>query len=151
MPQVIVGLFNSYRDGDEALRALQAQGLARDHGHLYQAGRRDAVSTIVGNSSDVDWGIQEYAEYAAHGEHLGVAGTANRCSPEAEYSCAAANTAGPESIDIPTRTLLIIEDISGLRPAVTCEVLYEYGAVAVKDPTGHWRFSPYRKVCRRQE
>lgn len=47
--------------------------------------------------------------------------------------------------------LVVIEDASGLRPAATCEVLYEYGAVAVKDAAGHWRFSPHRKVCRSQE
>jgi hypothetical protein len=42
MPQVIVGLFSSYRDAHEALRALQLLGLARDDGPLYLTGQRDA-------------------------------------------------------------------------------------------------------------
>jgi hypothetical protein len=151
MPQVVVGLFTSYRDGHEALRALQALGLTRDHGHLYLAGKCGAVPTFIGDASDVDWGVQECAEYAAHGEHLGVAGAANRYSPDTGYSGLTADTAGPASIDTPTRTLLVVEDLRGLRPAATCAVLYDYGAVAVKDPAGHWRFSPHRKVCRSQE
>jgi hypothetical protein len=151
MPQVIVGLFTSYRDGHEALRALQALGLARDHGHLYQASKHDAVSTFLGDPSDADRGAQECAEYAAHGEHLGVAGETYRFGSETGYSWRTGDTAGPASIDTPTRTLLVVEDMRGLRPAATCAVLYDYGAVAVKDPAGHWRFSPHRKVCRSQQ
>ncbi|TDN70241.1 hypothetical protein [Paraburkholderia sp. BL10I2N1] len=105
-------------------------------------------STFIEDGSGTDWGGPECAEYAAHGEHLGVAGSANRCrSSEKGYSLSAAEP----SAETPMRTLLVVEDIRELRPAATCEVLYEYGAVAVKDPTGHWRFSPYRGVCRSQE
>ncbi|MBC8739923.1 hypothetical protein F6X40_24780 [Paraburkholderia sp. UCT31] len=91
---------------------------------------------------------QEYAEYAAHGERLGLAGSAIR------YSSADERNSLPDTgpgIETPTRTLLVVGDMRGLRAAAVREVLYDFGAVAVKDPTGHWRFSPYRKVCRSQE
>jgi hypothetical protein len=35
MLQVLVGLFTSNRDSEDALQALQALGLSPEHGHLY--------------------------------------------------------------------------------------------------------------------
>jgi len=149
MPQVIVALFGSYHDGHEALRALQALGLSRDHGHLYQAGKRAAAPCIPVDTPELDWRVHESAEYAAHGERPGAG--ANRYKPETGELGLSADTAGPRSIDATTRTLLIIDDTSGLRAAAACGVLYDYGAVAIKDAAGHWRFSPHRRVCRSQE
>jgi hypothetical protein len=149
MAQVIVALFGSYHDGDEALRALQALGLSMDHGHLYQAGKCAPATPVPVNTPELDWRLHESAEYAAHGERPGAG--ANRYNPETEDLGLTADTAGPASIDARARTLLVIEDTTGLRPAAACEVLYDYGALAVKDAAGHWRFSPHRKVCRSQE
>jgi hypothetical protein len=149
MAQVIVALFGSYHDGDEALRALQALGLSMDHGHLYQAGKCAPATPVPVNTPELDWRLHESAEYAAHGERPGAG--ANRYNPETEDLGLTADTAGPPSIDARARTLLVIEDTTGLRPAAACEVLYDYGALAVKDAAGHWRFSPHRKVCRSQE
>jgi hypothetical protein len=149
MPQVIVALFGSYHDGDEALRALQALGLSLDRGHLYEAGKRAPAPPVPVNTPELDWRLHESAEYAAHGERP-CAG-ANRYNPETEDFGLSADTAAHVGVDTASRTLLIIEDITGLRPATACEVLYDYGALAVKDAAGHWRFSPHRKVCRSQE
>ncbi|QIE22907.1 hypothetical protein SBC2_09200 [Caballeronia sp. SBC2] len=44
MLQVLIGLFTSYRDGDDALQALQALGLNPGNGHLYQESKREPVS-----------------------------------------------------------------------------------------------------------
>jgi hypothetical protein len=147
MQQVIVALFGSYHDAHDALRALQALGLRRDHGHLYQAGNRAAVPAIPVDSPELDWRVHESAEYAAHGERPGAG--ANRYKPETGDLGLSADTAAPVSVDTTSRTLLVIEDTTGLRPATACEVLYDYGALAVKDAAGHWRFSPHRKVCRK--
>jgi hypothetical protein len=149
MPQLIVALFDSYNDGHEALRALQALGLSRDHGHLYQAGKRSAAPSIPVDTPELDWRVHESAEYAAHGERPGAG--ANRYKPETGDLGLSADTAGRPSIDATTRTLLIIGDTSGLRAAAACGMLYDYGAVAIKDAAGHWRFSPHRRVCRSQE
>ena len=42
--QVLIGLFTSYRDGDDKLQALQALGLNPGNGHLYQESKREPVS-----------------------------------------------------------------------------------------------------------
>jgi len=149
MPQVIVALFGSYHDGDEALRALRALGLSLDHGHLYQTGKCAPATPVPVNTPELDWRLHESAEYAAHGERPGAG--ANRYKAETGDSDLSADTAASVSVDTTSRTLLVIEDTTGLRPAAACAVLYDYGALAVKDAAGHWRFSPNRKVCRSQE
>lgn len=154
MPQVIVGLFSSYRDAHEALRALQLSGLGRDDGHLYRPGQRDADTRFVEGEAplEVESRARDSAEYVAHGEHQGVVGTAN-CfrglgigPPEF-----ADKDVDPSSNDASARTLLVVNKTNGLKLTIVVDVLYEHGAVAVKDPNGHWRFSPYRRVCRSQE
>jgi hypothetical protein len=146
MSQVLIGLFKSYRDGDEAFQALRALGLAPCHGHLYQEGKHDPAPSLRPEMLESDSHGEERAEYAAHGEYLSICGGANRFTGGGH----AGPAPGVHGVtgDAPVRTLLTIEDIGGLRPATACEVLYDYGAVAVKDTSGHWRFSPRRNVCR---
>jgi hypothetical protein len=74
MPQVIVGLFSTYRDAHEALRALQLVGLGRDDGQLYRTEQRDAdVRFAEGEAPlEVEPRASDSAEYAAHGEHQGA-------------------------------------------------------------------------------
>ena len=68
MNQVIVGVFGSWRDGHEALRALQLAGLRRDDAHLYRAGRGEVDNNaLLPTAHDED-----SAEYVAHGEHQGA-------------------------------------------------------------------------------
>jgi len=73
MPQVIVGLFSTYRDAHEALRALQLVGLGRDDGQLYRTEQRDAdVRFVEGEAPlEVEPRASDSAEYVAHGEHQG--------------------------------------------------------------------------------
>ena len=154
MPQVIVGLFSSYREAHEALRALQLSGLGRDEGHLYRTGRHDADARFVEGDAplEVEPWAPDSAEYVAHGEHQGVLGTANRFRELGIGSSVFADKdVDPSSNDASARTLLVVNETSALKLTIVCEVLYEHGAVAVKDPNGHWRFSPHRKVCRSQE
>jgi hypothetical protein len=77
MPQVIVGLFLSYRDAHEALGTLQQSGLGRDDGHLYRTEQRDAdVRFAEGEAPlEVEPRTLDSAEYVADGEHQGVVGT----------------------------------------------------------------------------
>jgi hypothetical protein len=154
MPQVIVGLFSSYRDAHEALRGLQLSGLGRDDGHLYRMGQRDADARFVEGEAplEVEPRPPDSAEYVAHGEHQGVMDTANRFRGSVIGSPAFADKdVNPSSDDASARTLLVVNETNGLKLAIVVEILYEHGAVAVKDPNGHWRFSPYRRVCHRQE
>lgn len=154
MPQVIVGLFSSYRDGHEALGALQLLGLGRDDGHLYQPGQRDADSGCVENDifSEIELHATDNAEYVAHGEHQGVVGTANRDYGSGIGSpVPVSKNIAPPSDAALARTLLVVNETPAIKLTIACEVLYEHGAVAVKGPTGHWRFSPYRRICRCQE
>lgn len=146
---VLTGLFASYRDANDAFSALQALGLDGNSGHLYQESGHAWPASSCAETLDETSRAEERAEYAAHGEYLSICGAANRFGA-ATGGAEPATDASRVSADTSMRTLLII-DLGGLRPAQASGVLYDYGAVAVKDPSGHWRFSPYRKVCRNQE
>jgi hypothetical protein len=154
MPQVIVGLFSSYRDAHEALCALQLLGLGRDDGHLYRTEQRDAdVRFAEGEAPlEVEPRTPDSAEYAAHGEHQGAVGTTNRFRGLGIDSPVCADKGvDPASNDASARALLVVNATTAPKLTTVWEVLYEHGAMAVKDPNGHWRFSPYRRVCRSQE
>jgi len=154
MPQVVVGLFSSYRDAHEALRALQLLGLCRDDGHLYGTGQRDADARFVEGDArlEVELRAADSAEYVAHGEHQGTVGTANRFRGLGIGSPVFVDKdVDPSSNEATARTLLVVNESIALKLTIVVEVLYEHGAVAVKDPNCHWRFSPHRKVCRSQE
>ena len=154
MPQVIVGLFSSYRDAHDALRALQLAGLGRDDGHLYRTEQRDTdVRFAEGEAPlEVEPRASDSAEYAAHGEHQGVVGTTNRFRGSGiDPPVCAEKGVDPASNDASARALLVVNETTALKPSTVCEVLYEHGAMAVKDANGHWRFSPYRSACRSQE
>jgi hypothetical protein len=153
MPQVIVGLFSSYRDAHEALRALQLLGLGRDNGHLYRTGQRDVEVRFAEGEAprEVEPPTPDSAEYAAHGEHQGVVGTTNRFRSSGIDSPVADKGVEPASNEASARALLVVNAPTALKLTTVCEVLYEHGARAVKDANGHWRFSPYRRVCPSQE
>ena len=143
MNQVIVGVFASYRDGHDALRALQLAGLRRDDAHLYRAGRGDTdIDALLPPAHDED-----DAEYVAHGEHQGVIGARNRFVP---HDPPVAQRAAPRATDdaTPQRTLLVIRMTDDIKPGAIGEMLHEHGAIAVKDASGHWRFSPFRNPVR---
>jgi hypothetical protein len=146
MNQVIVGVFASYRDGHEALRALQLAGLRRDDAHLYRAGKIDARN--AGMLPPVPSHNEDEAEYAAHGEHQGVVGARHRfwgaeLAPRIEERDAAHPKASGDE-----RTLLVIRMTDDIKPGAIGDMLHEHGAVAVKDATGRWRFSPFRNAGR---
>jgi hypothetical protein len=160
MPQVTVGLFSSYRDAHEALRALQLLGLCRDDGHLYRTGQHNADARFVEGEAplEVEPRALDSAEYVAHGEHQGTVGTANRFrSLGTDSPVFVDKNVDPPVKDAPSvndasaRTLLVVNETTALKLTTVVEVLYEHGAVAVKDPNCHWRFSPYRRICRSQE
>ncbi|KND60797.1 hypothetical protein BVER_01009 [Candidatus Burkholderia verschuerenii] len=135
MGEVIVGMFASYRDGHDALRALQAAGLKRDDAQLYRT-----AATAIGCDALVPPAHDEDdAEYIAHGEHQGVMGTRNRFIAGDMPSVRAASR---------ERTLLIIKFSDELKPRAIGDVLHDHGAVAIRDATGHWRLSPFRNSAR---
>jgi hypothetical protein len=138
MNQVLVGVFASYRDGHDAMRALQLAGLKRDDAHLYRARRDDpCIDALTPPAHEED-----DAEYAGHGEHQGVSGACNRFMAAAPIPREAFDDAARD------RTLLVIRITDDIRPLAISEVLHEHGAVAVKDAAGHWRFSPFRNLAR---
>ncbi|SAK47867.1 hypothetical protein [Caballeronia ptereochthonis] len=143
MNQVIVGVFGSYRDGHEALRALQLAGLRRDDAHLYMAGRDETdIDALLPPAHDED-----DAEYVAHGEHQGVIAR-NRFVPDEPMREPAPRSHATNDDATPQRTLLVIRLTDEIKAAAVGEVLHEHGAIAVKDPSGHWRFSPYKNAAR---
>jgi hypothetical protein len=147
MLQVLVGFFTSYWDGENALQALQALGLTPANGHLYEESEHDPASRLHPEIPEPDLHSHERAEYDAHGEYLDDTSAANQYG--AETGCAAPGTdeGSPSCGSATARTLLVIDYICGARLATACEVLFDRGAVAVKDPSGHWRFSPRRSDC----
>ncbi|WP_277183760.1 hypothetical protein [Caballeronia sp. BR00000012568055] len=143
MNQVITGVFASWRDGHDALRALQLAGLKRDHAHLYRAGRDDIDMDAFPPPAHEE----DDAEYIAHGEHQGVTGSKNRYVADVASPCYANK---PKAADDATRerTLLVIRITDEIKPAAIADMLHEHGAVAIKDATGHWRSSPFRNAAR---
>ena len=138
MNQVIVGVFGCYRDGHDALRALQLAGLRRDDAHLYRAGRGEIdIDALLPPTHDED-----DAEYVAHGEHQGVIGSRNRYVPQEPLQQPQTPSISDDAT--PQRTLLVIRISDDIKPGAIGEVLHEHGAIAVKDAGGHWRFSPFR-------
>ncbi|SAL29593.1 hypothetical protein AWB68_01475 [Caballeronia choica] len=148
MNQVIVGVFASYRDGHEALRALQLAGLKRDDAHLYRAGQTDAMPFDDEGSHAMEGHREDEAEYAAHGEHQGVVGARNRFSPGSMKRPEPLASDDAQTAECRERTLLVIKLSDDIKPGPVGEVLHEHGAIAVKDGAGHWRFSPYRNNVR---
>jgi hypothetical protein len=145
MNQVIVGVFGSCRDGHEALRALQLAGLRRDDAHLYQALRGEVdIDTPWHSAHDED-----EAEYIAHGEHQGVIAR-NHFVPDEPLRRPAPSPSTPTEADaaLLQRTLLVIRVTDAIKAGVIGEMMHEHGAIAVKDASGHWRFSPYRNAAR---
>jgi hypothetical protein len=52
MLQVLTGPFTSYRDGDEALQALHALGLAHGNGHPYEERKHEPSPALSSEASD---------------------------------------------------------------------------------------------------
>ncbi len=48
----------------------------------------------------------------------------------------------------PERTLLVLKITEDIKAGAVSDVLHEHAAVAVKDASGQWRFSPYRNAAR---
>lgn len=149
MNQVIVGVFASYRDGHEALRALQLAGLKRDDAQLYRAGQTGAPQIDDECLPTAGVHREDEAEYAAHGEHQGVIGARNRFSAQsAKLPESSPVRDDAHSAEYRERTLLVIRLSDDIKPGAVGEMLHEYGAIAVKDGAGHWRFSPFRGAHR---
>jgi hypothetical protein len=145
MNQVIVGVFATWRDGHDALRALQLAGLSRDDAHLYRVGQHEPDLSVCPPCT-LD---EDDAEYVAHGEHQGVIGARHRFISDD----AARQTASPCEAKAPDdstreRTLLVIKITDAIKPGAVGDVLHEHGAIAVKDAAGHWRFSPFRNAAK---
>jgi hypothetical protein len=126
-------------------------GITPANGHLYEESEHDAASRLHPETPDPDLHSQERAEYGARGGYLDTPGAAKRYG--AETGCATRGTGGasPMCGSATARTLLVIDHICGPRLATACEVLFDRGAVAVKDPSGHWRVSPRQNFCGRLE
>jgi hypothetical protein len=59
MPQVLIGLFTSYRGGDDALEGFQALGLNPESGHLYQENKRDLGVRLDSEAAAPDLHLEE--------------------------------------------------------------------------------------------
>jgi hypothetical protein len=146
---VLVGLFAYYRDGAEALGALEALGLGPGNGHLYQKSRHGSrVAPCSGPLVDTSR-AEERAEYAAHGDYLNVCGASNHFGADPDFYVHMPGVC-TASTDASMRTLLIVT-MGGLDCTTGAKVLYDYGAMAIRDASGRWRLSPYRNVCHSQE
>lgn len=140
---VIVGLFSSYREADEALRDLQARGLRCDDGQLYaRAGDRRTRPRPVGPLPEMR--ARDRAEYAAHGEHFGVVSGARRFSGSNWQLASPDFAAGQLHVNLRERTLLIAKLVDTMPHDVALALMCDHGALAVKDSAGRWRFSLHK-------
>lgn len=144
----MVGVFSSWRDGHEALRALQLAGLRRDDAHLYRAaltGRLAAkwTSTRLRRSHTT----KTTRSMSPTGEHQGVIARNRPVPTEPMRECASGRHMSVSDAT-PRRTLLVIRMTGDIAPDAVGEVLHAHGTIAVKDTSGHWRFSPFRNRAR---
>ncbi len=141
---VIVGLFSSYGDADEALRDFQARGLRCDDGQLYaRAGHGRTGSDRVGPLPEMR--ARDRAEYAAHGEHLGVVSGARRFSGPNWQLATPDLAAGQLQANPKERTLLVVKLADTMPHDVAIAVMCDHRALAVKDAAGHWHFSFHKR------
>src|SRR5579863_3053708 len=144
---VIVALFSSYVEADEALRDLQARGLGSDDGQLYaRAVPRRTDARRVGPLPEMR--ARDRAEYVAHGEHLGVVSGARRFSGP-NWQLATPDFAGQLHAHLGERTLLVAKLADTILPDVAIAVMCDHGALAVKDAAGHWHFSLHKRGAER--
>lgn len=139
MAQVIMGIFSSYRDAHDALRALQLEGLGRDDAQLYVGHGPQVHRLGPPLPAGAEVARSDGAEYAAHGEHQGTVAPTARSPSRPE----AGKKREPPLADVRVRTLLVIKAATALKLSAVREVLHAYGASAVRDPNGKWHFSPY--------
>ena len=147
--RVIVGLFSSYREADEALRDLQARGLRCDDGQLYARAGHRRTARRVGPLPEMR--ARDRAEYAAHGEHFGVLSGARRFSGSNWQLATADFAADPLHTGARERTLLIAKLGDTMPHGVALAVLCDHGALAVKDNAGRWRFSLHKSGGKRDD
>ena len=143
MSDAIVGLFSSHRDAEAALLDLQALGLGGDEGQLYaRAGRH--LSQARGDGGLAEVRARDRAEYAGHGEHLGVTSGARRFSSPNWQLAANSSIEDPGNREGRERTLLVARPRDKLPLEVGLTVLIDHGALAVKDGSGRWHFSLHK-------
>lgn len=140
---VIVALFSSYGEADEALRELQSRGLRCDDGQLYaRAAHRRTDASRVGPHPEMR--ARDRAEYVGHGEHLGVVSGARRFSGP-NWQLTTPDFAAEQLHAKPReRTLLVAKLADAMPHDVAIAVMSEHGALAVKDTAGRWRFSLHK-------
>lgn len=147
---VIVGLFSSFCEAEEALRDLQARGLGCDDGQLYA--RESLRSTGTGRVGPLpEMRARDRAEYAAHGEHLGVVSGARWFSAPNWQSATSDFAAGQLHAKPRERTLLVAKLVDTIPHAVAIAVMCDHGALAVKDPAGRWLFSLHKVGGKRDD
>jgi len=88
---------------------------------------------------------RDRAEYAAHGEHLGVVSGARRLSGPSPQLATPDFAAVPLNANPRERTLLVARLVDSLPCDVAITVMRDHGALAVKDTAGHWHFSFHRR------
>jgi len=140
---VIVALFSSYSEADEALRELQARGLPCDDGQLYaRATHRRTEARRLGPHPEMR--ARDRAEYAGHGEHLGVVSGARRFSGP-NWQLATPDFAGGERHAKPRERTLLVARLTDTMPHdVATAVMCDHGALAVRDTAGRWRASLHK-------
>jgi hypothetical protein len=84
---------------------------------------------------------RDRAEYAAHGEHLGVVSGARRFSGPNWQLATVDFATGQLHANERERTLLVANLADTMPDDVAIDVMCDHGALAVKDAAGRWRFS----------
>ena len=88
---------------------------------------------------------RDRAEYAAHGEHLGVVSGARRFSGPNWQLATPDFAAGQLHANFRERTLLVAKLVDTMPHDVAIAVMCDHGALAVKDTAGRWHFSFHKR------
>ena len=92
---------------------------------------------------------RDRAEYAAHGEHLGVVSGARRFSGPNWQLATPDFAAGEPHANPRERTLLVAKLADMMLHDVAIAAMCDHGALAVKDAAGHWHFSLHKRGAER--
>jgi hypothetical protein len=93
---------------------------------------------------------RDRAEYAAHGEHLGVVSGARRFSGPNWQLATVDFATGQLHANERERTLLVAKLADTMPDDVAIDVMCDHGALAVKDTAGRWRFHFTRVIETKQ-
>ncbi|CDY76183.1 hypothetical protein BGLT_05256 [Caballeronia glathei] len=129
----VIGSFHSSAKLDEALEELYAEGVSRDRVHLSTVASRTGEFLHDAADEPGAWSDWRSAEYAGHGEHLGVVDFHDHLFEAADLARPVPFAQDPDAVDSDSLLAVTVCAKDEAELAMICEVLSRLGAVDVDE------------------